>query len=266
MKFIDLRGKLALITGASSGIGAETARQLAREGVKVALVARRRDRLDCLADEIEKNGGEALVIPADLTRPDDVQGVVEVFSSRPLDIFVNNAGFGWYGYTASMPWETALEMIRVNLIAGLQLTWSFLPGMKARGSGHIVNIGSIAGGFPQQGISMYSGTKAFIDNFTTSLYRELKGSGVYASVLRLGPVKTEFFTSSNQRSDNGYRMPAEKLAVSVESAARAVLRVLQRPRRVLYLPAWLSLTPVIEYLFGGIIDRVGPLLLQRKTK
>ncbi len=108
------------------------------------------------------------------------------------DVLVNNAGIGWYGYYAEMPWETAREMLQVNVGAAVHLTSLFLPGMHARNAGHVVNVGSISGSIPSQGVALYGATKSFLDNFTTALYRELRGTRVHVSVVRAEPVKTEF--------------------------------------------------------------------------
>ena len=261
-----MTGKLAVITGASSGIGAAAARRLSHEGLRVALVARRRDRLEDLAAEIRAQGGAPLVIAADLGEESGRQAVLNALAAEDVSVLINNVGMGWYGYAEKMPWATVLQMMQVNLMALLQFTWAFLPGMKARNSGHIINLSSIAGGFPQQGVAMYSATKAFIDSFSTSLHRELQGTAVHVSMLRPGPVQTEFFTASDRRAANGFHMPAERLAVPVQQVVDGLWSLIEHPRRVLYVPRWMGITPVVEYLFGWIIDRLGPLLLARGRK
>jgi uncharacterized protein len=258
--------KTVLITGASSGMGASFARFLAGKGLRVLLTARRRDRLLELAQEIGSSGGRSKIYPADLSIPSERAALFEKISnSHEIDILINNAGFGWYGYFSRMPWETARQMIAVNMEAAAHLTSLFLPGMLDRKSGHIINIGSIAGGFPNQGVAVYSGSKAFLDAFTTSLYRELPGTGVHASVMRLGPVKTEFYEHA-RGLENGSSVPAERLAIGAEVVNRALWRLLNRPRRVMYVPGWLVLSKFAEPLLGGIVDRIGPLLLRRTAK
>ena len=112
---------------------------------------------------------------------------------------------------------------------------------------------------------MYAGSKAFLDAFTTALYRECHGSGVKVSVMRLGPVRTEFFDQARTK-ENGYSVPAERFAISTERVNRALWRLLRHPRRVMYVPGWLALSKYLEILFGAVIDRLGPLLLKRKAK
>jgi hypothetical protein len=262
---LNWHDKIALITGASSGIGAATARELSRHGLGVVLVARRRERLEELAAEIQAAGGQAQTIAADLALPEDRERIfaqAQKCYGTP-DVLVNNAGLGWYGYYADMPWNTALEMLQVNVAAVMHLTRLFLPEMRRRGSGHIVNVGSISGSLPNQGIAIYGASKAFLDAFTTSLYRELVGSRLCVSVVRAGPVTSEFYQTARTRP-GGRPVPAERFAVSSESVARNIWGLLRRPRKVVYVPRVLSLSPWLETLFGWLIDRLGPVLLRRQ--
>jgi short-subunit dehydrogenase len=257
--------KIAVVTGASSGIGAATARRLAHHGLRVVLVARRRDRLDELAREIRFDGGLAEVMAADLTQESDrvhlFQAVTESYGD--IDVLVNNAGFGWYGYGSNMPWKTALEMLQVNVEAVAQLTISFLGRMQLRNTGHIINIGSISGSLPSQGVALYGATKSFLDNFTTALHRELTGTRVHISVVRAGPVRTKFGEEALLK-ENGGHIPTENIGVTSEYVAWRIWKLILRPQRVIYVPAWLQVVPWAELAFGWIIDRVGPLLLKNQ--
>jgi short-subunit dehydrogenase len=259
------KDKLAVITGASSGIGAATARRLADEGMRVILVARRRARLETLAKQIRKDGGTARIITADLTQEVDRSHLFQEVSERygDIDILVNNAGLGWYGYGDDMSWKTALEMLQVNVEAVVQLSLSFLSRMRQRNTGHIINIGSISGSLPSQGIALYGATKSFLDNFTTALHRELTGTHVHVSVVRAGPVKTEFGEAALLHK-NGLHVPTEKMGVTAEKVAERVWSLIRRPRRLIYVPDYLRLVPWLELSFGWIIDRVGPLLLKKQ--
>jgi uncharacterized protein len=259
--------KNALITGASAGIGASLSEFLAEMGFHVILVARREERLQKIRNEIINNGGLCTIIPADLTNEAERKRVYKetVDAVGCIDILVNNAGFGWYGYYQDMSWRLADELVSINIVAVMHLTSLFLPGMINRGIGHIVNIGSIAGGLPNQGITVYSGSKAFLDAFTTGLYRETRGSGVTVSIMRLGPIETEFFDKARSL-ENGYSVPAERFAISTDHVNKAFLRMLKRPRRVMYVPGWLWISQFVEILFGAVIDRLGPLLLKRKKR
>jgi len=255
-----LRGQNALISGASSGIGAAAARKLASLGMHVILAARRTERLNALADEIRQAGGQARVITADLSCAEDRAALTAL--APETAVLINNAGFGWYGYYAEMPPELVREMLQVNLLAVAELTRAFLPAMLARGGGYIINISSVAGGLPEQGVVLYSATKAFMDAFTTALHRELRGSGVHAGLVCPGPVSSEFYPRAAGQP-NGKPVPAERFAVPPEMVAKAVAGMLARPRRRVYVPGWLAVSRWVEPLFGGIIDLLGPLLLKR---
>ena len=259
--------KIALITGASSGIGASAARSLASKGMFTLITARREEKLRTVANEIQDAGGGADFFPADLGNEKERMALFQwIQKSHPnIDVLINNAGFGWYGYFHRMPREITQNMLAVNMDAVIHLSSLFLPGMLERGRGHIINIGSIAGSLPNQGIAMYSASKAFLDAFSTSLHRELRGSGVHVSVLRLGAIETDFYLQAREKK-NGLPIPAERLTASVERVNHAIWRLLQRPRRVMYMPAYLQLAPPFFRLFAPVIDLVGPILLRRSEK
>jgi short-subunit dehydrogenase len=259
------KDKIAVVTGASSGIGAATARRLVHEGMQVVLVARRLDRLEELAREIQQGGGQAYTIAADLMQESDRARVFQEVTERygDVDILVNNAGLGWYGYGSDMQWKTAWEMLQVNVEAVVQLTLGFLGKMRQRDVGHIINVGSISGSIPSQGIALYGATKSFLDNFTTALYRELKGTRVHISVVRAGPVRTEFGEVALSK-ENGGHVPTEHVGVTADYVAWRIWKLMLRPRRVIYVPGWLRVVPWAELAFGWIIDRVGPLLLKNQ--
>jgi short-subunit dehydrogenase len=255
------QNKIAIVTGASSGIGEATARQLARSGLQVVLVARRLERLLGLKAEIESAGGKADVIAIDLRSESNRLHLFE--QVREVDVLVNNAGLGWYGYFNEMSWETAREMLQVNISATAHLTSLFLPGMRTRNTGHIINVGSISGSIPSQGIVMYAASKSFMDAFTTALYRETRGTQVQVSVVRAGPVKTEFCESAFNRAGGGH-VPTERMGVTANQVAWHIWKLLLHPRRVIYIPRWLQIVPWVELSFGWLEDLIGPLLLRKQ--
>jgi short-subunit dehydrogenase len=259
--------KVAIVTGASSGIGEATARKLSREGYQLGLIARRKDRLDQLADQIRAEGGSAAVFPTDLSDEREYSSMVERVMSvlGSVDVLVNNAGMGWYGYSDRMPWDTARQMIEVNMTSLTKLTLMFLLEMKERGKGHIINIGSIVGSIPSQGVALYSATKAFVDALTTSLYRELTGTNVKVSVVRAGAVATPFYDVASG-SPSSPRIPVEWIAIQPETIADRVWDLIQKPTRIVYVPRILRVVPWIELTFGWIMDRIGPLLLRYQLK
>lgn len=259
--------KVAVVTGASSGIGEATAEKLARKGFQVALVARRKERLEALADRIRMAGVKAWVLPTDLSDEDECSRIFARVQEEigPTDVLVNNAGFGWYGFGENMPWETARQMIEVNMAALTHLTLLFLSDMKERGQGHIINIGSIAGSIPSQGVALYSATKAFIDALTTSLYRELIGTNVKISVVRAGATATAFFDHA-AKGPQGLRIPVDRMAITPEKVAHRVWQLIIRPTRIAYVPRILRVVPWIELSFGWLMDRIGPMLLKYQLK
>jgi len=261
----SLTNKKALITGASSGIGAATALQLAENGIQVILTARRMERLNQITEKIRESGGQAFPFQFDLISEDDRNALHASLVEQNLlpDILINNAGIAWYGYFHEMPWQVAYDILNLNIVATTHLTALFLPHMVSNGFGRVINIGSIAGKLPEQGIAVYSASKAYLDAFSKVLHRELKRSGVVASVLRAGPVKTEFFDSA-KKLENGDTIPAEKFAIPVELVSRAVWHLLQHPRRVKYVPAFMRISPMLEYLFSSLIDQLGPILLRNR--
>ena len=258
--------RIALVTGASSGIGAAAARDLARMGYLVVLTARREDRLSTIAEEIRREGGKADYVAADLSRaegPESLQRFIEE-KYGAIDVLVNNAGFGWYGYAEMMPAAMARDMIQVNVSSLLQLILRFLPGMKKRRKGSIINISSVAGSIPSQGVAVYSATKSFIDSLTTALHRELRGTGVHVSAVRPGPVTTEFYNTAAALPSGG-RVPAERFGVPASAVSRAILGLLRRPRRVAYVPRGLRIVPWIEAGFGWLMNLIGPVLLRKRA-
>lgn len=262
-----LQSKIALVTGASSGIGALTGKALAAQGLQVILVARREVKLHEIANEIIADGGKVIVRVCDLSIEADRISLAKSLKLDGLhpDILVNNAGIGWYGYFHDMPWDVARDMLALNIEATTHLTVLLLPHMMTTGYGHIVNIGSVAGKLPEQGVVVYASSKSFLDSFTTALYRELAGSNVHVSVLRAGPIKTEFFDAA-RKLENGGNIPAEGSATSAISVSNAIWRLLRHPRKVVYVPAWMILSPLLEYVFEWAVDLAGPLLLKNQNK
>jgi short-subunit dehydrogenase len=186
---------VALVTGASSGIGEALARRIARDGRHVALVARRRDRLEALATDLHANHRiEAHVFPADLTRPGAVRALVDEVGARGLvvDWLVNNAGFGTFGKFHELPVARELEEIRLNVEALVELTGRFVPGMVARGRGLVMNVASLGGFVPSPLMATYTGTKAFVVSFSEAIGAELAGTGVRVLCVCPGFTRTEF--------------------------------------------------------------------------
>lgn len=184
-----------LVTGASSGIGAELARQLAARGHNLTLTARRKDRLDALAKELRAAHGVTVdVRKADLSVQAQRTRLVNSLrdGERHVEAVCNNAGYGTYGRFQDLPFERELEEVRLNVLALHELTGTLLPGMLERRQGAILNVASIAGFQPLPNQATYGATKAFVVSFSEALHTDLAGTGVSCTVLCPGPVRTEF--------------------------------------------------------------------------
>lgn len=192
----DFKGKWALVTGASSGIGVALARELARHGAKLALTARREDRLEALAAELRTDGAEVRVIKANLL---DQAAPVRIFDDLAaegieVEILINNAGIGQYGAFIESPAEQELSQVSVNCDAIVRLTRLFLPRMVAQGQGWIMVVASTASFQPVPYLSTYAATKAFARFFALGIGEEVARYGVKVTALCPGPTKSEFFT------------------------------------------------------------------------
>ena len=192
---------LALVTGASSGIGRELARVFAREGWDTILVARRAEALRELAAELEAAGVDAHVLPADLAHPDGPTRVFDEVAARGLsiDALVNNAGLGSWGRFAETEWRHERDLLAVNVTALTELTKRFLPGFVERGHGRILNVSSTAAFQPGPLMAVYFASKAYVLHLSLALADELRGTGVTVTTLCPGPTRTEFASSAGAK-------------------------------------------------------------------
>lgn len=195
-----MRNSYAVITGASSGIGAEFARRFAGEGYHLVLVARREDRLKELAAELAKQGTDSLIVAADLSKKKECFRLIEELGERKVGVFINNAGFGDCGLFSDADVDKELAMINVNVRAMHILTKLMLKRMQAQGGGYILNVASSAGLMPAGPyMATYYATKAYVTSLTRAIAQELKEqkSRVYIGALCPGPVDTEFNEVAN---------------------------------------------------------------------
>jgi short-subunit dehydrogenase len=192
---MDAKNRRALVTGASSGLGAEFARELARRGINLVISARRRDRLESLAAELNRDHNiDVLVLPADLASPEGPRQLFAAVQNAGLQIgiLINNAGFGYFGLTLDQSLAQIDEMLAVNVGALTTLTRLFAESMKAQGGGYILQVSSYAALAPIPRYAVYSGAKAHVIAFTQALRYELRKSGVSLSVVAPGFMNTEF--------------------------------------------------------------------------
>jgi uncharacterized protein len=218
----------ALVTGASSGIGAAIAESLAQRGHGLTLVARREDRLDELAGDLhDRYGVRAGIFACDLSEADERDRLAAKLTELNLEVevLVNNAGFGYAGDFASADRERQAQMVRLNCEAVVDLCGRYLPGMIERGRGNVINIASTAAFQPMAKSATYAASKAFVLNFSEAVHQELRGTGATVTAVCPGPVRTEFMDAAElQRTEDtpGFIwMSAEDLAEEAVNAADA---------------------------------------------
>jgi NADP-dependent 3-hydroxy acid dehydrogenase YdfG len=233
----DLSGRVAAITGASSGIGEATAVTLARAGAAVSLAARRADRIEELAQRIESEGGRALAIATDVA--DEAQANAFVTRTKDdlgrLDVLVNNAGVMLLGPVIGANTDEWRRMIDVNLLGLLYCTHAALPIMGEQGSGHIVNVSSVAGRFANFGSAVYNLTKFGVNAFSEALRQEVVGANVKVTVIEPGMVETELLDHNTHPMvlEAAKRMREEiGTPLTSEDIAEAILYAVGGPERV----------------------------------
>ena len=226
----DLKGRTALVTGASSGLGAAFARLLAERGADVIITARRKEKLDALAKELEDKHGVAVdVVALDLAEPGSPAKLWEATegAGRAIDVLVNNAGGSVHAYFVGTPWERIARQIQLNVVSLTELTHRFAKAMVERGRGYVLNVSSIGAYTPTPSMATYSAGKAFVRDFTEALAFELRGTPVRVCSLCPGGTETEFHLVAGQKLPKAIR----STFMSAEDCAAIGLRALFGGRR-----------------------------------
>ena len=228
----------ALITGASSGLGAVFAKKLAERRYNLLLVARREKRLTALAAELEQDYPiTAEILVADLTVPEELASVEKrVAQLEKLSLLVNNAGFGTTGKFTRIDLSKQADMIRLHIVASVRLSRAALPGMITYECGAIINVSSMAGFIPMPGNVTYCATKAYLNSFSQSLQLELAGTGVQVQALCPGFTYTEFHDTPEFKGYDRSRIP-KLMWMSAEEVAESSLRALKQGK-VIHIPGW----------------------------
>ena len=256
--------RVTLITGASAGIGTELARVFASNGHRLALVARRTDRLTALAAEIAAAGGAApVVIPCDLEQPDACDRIAAVLAAAGLEVeyVVNNAGFGLFGCAIELDRAEQLNIIAVNIRSMTDLSLRFSDSL-IRHRGGILNVSSIAGFLPGPGMAVYYASKAYVLSFTEALRRELAPRGVRVSVICPGPVPSEFQARAGVKPG----LDSVILNVSASNVAQLGYRGLMANKRAVLPGFGIRAVPILLRLFprGFILAAVGRVQLRKR--
>ncbi len=253
---MEIKNKVAIVTGASSGIGEATALQLGREGAKVVLAARRVDKLQSLAQEINALGAETLVVQADLSKLDDILSLVSQTIEKfgRIDILVNNAGFGRLDWLEKLdPVKDIQAQMDVNVMGVIQTTRQVLPVMMKQRSGSIINMCSMAGLVATPTYSIYAATKHAVHGFSEALRREVKPWGIDVSLVYPGGVTTEFNQHAGINRKTSASTPKFML-LTAEQVAEAVVKLVRRPRRMLIIPWLWSVTVFMNKFIPGFVD------------
>ncbi|MGI9114434.1 MAG: hypothetical protein DLM52_09160 [Chthoniobacterales bacterium] len=223
----------AVITGASAGIGAELARQLAPRAKTLVLVARRRDRLESLRDRLIAVNRTLSIETreTDLSNIEETMELARWLAEEPIDFLVNNAGLGDLGAFAKAEPQRVNEQVQVNVLALTVLTRAVLPRMVAQRRGAILNVSSSASFLPLPGFAVYAATKAYVTSFSEAIRSETRGCGITVTALCPGPVETEFTQVAN-RGSRPRRYGLRMAHVPVETVARAGLRGVERDKAI----------------------------------
>ena len=250
------KDKTVLITGASSGIGYQTAIEFAKQGANLVLVARRKNKLDQLASKLDQYKIKYLVCACDISKKDQVlemsKTVLEEFDK--VDILVNNAGFAIYGYVSDLSIDDIESQMNTNYLGMIYCTKAFLPSMLKQDSGHIVNVASLAASFGLPGIASYCASKFAMLGFSEGLKHELAGKGVDVTVVSPIMVRTEFFDHKSFTS-----MPKSGISLDAKTVAKTIMQAADSPRLEIVVPfitrvaVWFKHT--IPFIINPILGR-----------
>ena len=256
---MDIKGKVVIVTGASSGIGEAAAREFGREGATVVLAARRVDKLQALAQEVNamNTGAQTLVVQADLSKLEDIQSMIAQTLERfgRIDVLVNNAGFGRLDWLENLdPIKDIQAQMDVNIMGVIQTTRQVLPIMMKQRAGSIINMCSMAGLVGTPTYSIYAATKHAVHGFSEALRREVKPWGIDVSLIYPGGVVTEFTAHAGIKRKTNATTPKFML-LTAEQVAQAVVKLVRHPRRMWIIPWLWSVTVFMNRFFPGLVDR-----------
>jgi short-subunit dehydrogenase len=251
-----INGKLVLVSGASSGIGAATAKAMVKAGGRVVLLARRKEALDQVAAKITSAGGQAWTYSVDLADADAVAAVAKQITEElgTPDIIINNAGAGrWLFVDETSPAE-AVQMMAVPYFAAFNVTHTFLPAMLRQNSGHIVNISSVGSRFVWPGATTYLAARWAVRGFTEALRADLDGTGIGVTLYESGGVTSPYWKHNPGSYERVPKMGKLIPEVTPEQAANAIVRGVERNKRLIVIPFMMKLTYWLHAVFPGLVQ------------
>lgn len=259
-QMLDFKDKVVIVTGASSGIGAAAALEFGRAGANIVLAARRFERLQAVAHEIElmNTSAQALVVRTDISKLEDIERLVNqtlaVFGR--IDVLVNNAGFGRLDWLEKLdPMEDIKGLMDVNVMGLIQTTRQVLPVMIRQRSGSIINMCSISGLVGTPTYTIYSASKHAVHGFSEALRREVEPWGIHVSLLYPGGVKTEFAQRAGIKRKTNASTP-NFMVLTAEQVGKAVVKLVRHPRRMWIMPWLWGFTVSLNRFLPGLVDRM----------
>jgi uncharacterized protein len=259
----NLQKKVIVITGGSSGIGAEIAAESARKGALPVLIARSEDKMHAVSQRIKMETGILpLVFKGDVTDTDRVKEIFDTVEAEAgkVDVLVNNAGFGIFDYVTDIDMKDAEEMFRVNVLGTIACTKAAVPRMNA--GSHILFVSSLAGKVATPKSSVYSATKHAVNGFANACRMELRNSGIYVSTINPGPVETGFFHIADK--EGTYRNNVASMMMEASKVAEKTVRIFFRRRRELNLPWWMGTAAKMYQLAPSLLERIAGSRLSKK--
>ncbi len=251
---MNFKDKVVLITGASSGIGLASAIQFAKKGAIIILVARRKEKLDQVANDLEKFNVSTLVCECDVSDKSQVKKMSKIVLEKyeSVDVLVNNAGFAIYGSVSNLTTEEIESQMATNYFGMVYCIKNFLPSMIKKKSGHIVNVASVAGSFGLPGIASYCASKFAMLGFSEGLKHELKGTGVGVTVVSPIMVRTNFFDHLSFENMPKY----SPTSLSAETVANAILKAANSRRLEIIVPSVVRVAVWMKSTFPYLINPI----------
>lgn len=253
-----LENKVIMITGASGGLGAHLAMDVAKRGAIPVLFARREDQLKIVQETILKETGiQAPFYTLDVSKPESVESVMKqvLIDQKDIHILVNNAGYGVFEEFAEASWQNIEGMFSTNVLGLMACTRAVLPHMLQRGSGHIINIASQAGKISTPKSSVYAATKHAVLGFSNGLRLEVAHKGVHVTTVNPGPIATDFFTLADKSGN--YVKNVQKLMLQPSHVSLKIVEAMQRPVRELNLPWWMNVGSTLYQVAPKLIETLG---------